>query len=62
MIARFSKYDFWIPDKILSWNRKNLEKKIFFFKSKKNLEENIFSNLEKFRDFFENPKNPKFLH
>ena len=46
MIARCSKYDFWIPDKILSWNRKILEKKIFF-QIKKNLEENIFSNRKK---------------
>ena len=52
MIARFYKYDFWIPDKILSWNRKNLEKKIFFSNRKKISKKIFFSNLGKFRDFF----------
>ena len=51
MLARFYKYDFWTPDKILSWNRKNLEKKIFF-QIEKNLEENIFFKSGKISRFF----------
>ena len=53
MIARFSKYDFWIPEQILDFNKKNPEINILFSKSK------IFSeDLEKlfFQIFFENQK------
>ena len=46
MIARFYKYDFWIPDKILSWNRKNLEKKIFFSNRKKISKKKIWKFFE----------------
>ena len=35
MIARCSKYDCWIPDKILSWTRKKIRKKYYFFEMKK---------------------------
>ena len=45
MIARFYKYDFWIPDKILSWNRKILEK-IFFSNLKKISKKKIWKIFE----------------
>ena len=59
MIARCSKYDFWIPGKILSWNIKNSENKIYFFKSKNKIST---KKSEHFRDFLGKSKKLKILH
>ena len=49
MLARFSKCDFWIPGQILDFKNFVSKKKLFFSKSKKNLEK--FEILKKWKIF-----------